>query len=397
MVGISLVCGVLLAFQVGKVAVALPILRANGSVGLAAASLLIASVGVAGAALGLPAGALAGRVGPGSLAAAGLFVAALGSVAATFAVDGLTLLSARGVEVIGIVAASVALPSLLVSAAAGRDRWLVSGAWGAHMPVGMALVILLAPIVLLDLGWQALWELNALLLALAGLLLLVMTRRRSDPASSATVPSVSDISSTLAAPGPRSLASVFLLYAFQWTTVIGFLPSLYVEHGLALERSAFLTATVVVANAAGNLVGGVLVRTELPRGSVVALSCVVMAISDMVIFANTLPFGATYLGALTFSAFGGLIPATLFAATPLLAPSPRHIPAANGLLLQGSWTGSAVGPVVVGAVASATGGWSASGWLLAPVALFAAMIALRTLDPVRAQKVPPTSQVRARD
>jgi CP family cyanate transporter-like MFS transporter len=64
-----------------------------------------------------------------------------------------------------------------------------------------------------------------------------------------------------------------------------------------------------------------------------------------------------YLGAVMFSALGGLIPGTLFGIAPLLAPDERAISTTVGWMLQGAALGQVVGPPAVAWLASATGTW----------------------------------------
>ena len=77
-----------------------------------------------------------------------------------------------------------------------------------------------------------------------------------------------------------------------------------------------------------------------------------------------------------------MIPACLFAATPLVAPSPSLVGATTGLMMQGSQLGQLVGPVAMAWIVTYQGSWN-----FAPVTLVAAavrgsglMFALRQIE-----------------
>ena len=65
-----------------------------------------------------------------------------------------------------------------------------------------------------------------------------------------------------------------------------------------------------------------------------------------------------YLGVLLFSAFGGLIPGTLFSLAVSLSPGSDTISTTVGWMQQWSSLGQFLGPPVVAMVAVWVGGWS---------------------------------------
>lgn len=363
--GVALIIGVgvLGAFQVGKASIALTSVRHDLDMGLLPGSWLLSMFGLVGATLGLAVGALGGSVGFRTTCIAGVLLAAAASGAGALAWDPAVLLVARFFEAIGALCVLVVGPSLLMVAIAQRDRFLAFAAWSAHMPLGQAIVILGGPVVIAASGWRALWALNAALLALGALLLARTVRAPAPPARTTTV--VRSMRAAWALPGPRLLAMTFVTYGFQWIAVIGFLPTLYLSRGISLGRAGALTAAVSAVNVLGNLAAGALARRGTPAWAVIAGASAVMGASAIGIFSDALPFGAAYALALTFSMVGGLLPGTVLVTLPRLVPTPDRLPAVNGIVMQGGQLGSAVGPLVIAGLVSATGGWAACGWALA--------------------------------
>lgn len=370
--------GVLGAFQVGKASIALTSVRHDLDMGLVPGSWLLSMFGLVGATLGLAVGALGGSVGFRTTCIAGVLLAAAASGAGALAWDPAMLLAARFFEAIGALCVLVVGPSLLMVVIAQRDRWLAFAAWGAHMPLGQAIMILGAPLLLAASGWRALWALNAALLVAGALLLARTVRAPARPGRATTVPEVArSMRAAWALPGPRLLAMTFVTYGFQWIAVIGFLPTLYLSRGISLGRAGVLTAAVSAVNVLGNLAAGALARRGTPAWAVIAGASAVMGASAVGIFSDDLPFWATYVLALTFSMIGGLLPGTVLVTLPRLVPAPDRLPAVNGIVMQGGQLGSAVGPLVIAGLVSATGGWTVCGWTLAALGAAGAVLGHR--------------------
>ncbi len=367
--------GVVAAFQIGKAPAALPALRAELGIALVAAGWVISIFNVLGLALGMAVGALAERLGHRRLALGGLALIALASLAGAGAPGVAILLASRALEGIGFIAVVVAVPTLIVRAAAPRDLKLALGYWSSYMPVGTAAMMLVAAGALDTLGWRGLWLLNA---ALAAAFALVLWRATEATPTPPATPGHfrADLRATLAAPGPPLLALAFATYTLQFLAVFGFLPTLLVDEGIGAGAAALLGAAAIAINAPGNLLGGWILHRGAKRWAVVAGASLAMAACAFAIYAPGLLLGWRYGACLALSLVGGMIPAAVLGAAPALAPSPRHIATTNGLVMQGSQLGQTIGPPAVAALAQATGGWSWSPAVLATAAALGIILAL---------------------
>lgn len=138
--------------------------------------------------------------------------------------------------------------------------------------------------------------------------------------------------------------------------MIGFLPSIYTQQGLGAGTAGALTAGVAAANVVGNVAAGRLLQRGVAAPVLLVVGFVTMALCAYGTFA-ALPLSpwARYAAVITFSAVGGLIPATLFATAVRVAPSERSVPVVVGWIMQWSALGQFVGPPMAA-------GWTQGDW-----------------------------------
>jgi MFS family permease len=375
-VGLAIGAGVVGAFQVGKAAMALPALRADLGIGLAAAGWVLAIFNLIGVAAGMAIGGLVGRWGDRRTVLAGLALLAAASLAGAAAPDIAILLATRFVEGMGFLMVIVAAPSLIMRLTRPDDLKLALGAWGAYMPAGQAIMVLAAPLLLVPFGWRGLWIANTILLVLFAILLARVTsglpRSPTRPASSLW----RDLRDTVTAPGPLLLAAIFGSYSMQYLAVMGFLPTVLIEHeGLGTAAAGALAALAMAMNGVGNVAAGLLLQRGVRRWQLIAAASLAMGAASLGIFAAELPVAVSYVLYLAFAGFGGMLPASVFNAVPSHAPSRHLVPTTNGLLVQGSNLGQVIGPPTVGALAAAIG-WHWAPLLIVPAALSAALLSL---------------------
>lgn len=378
-VGLAVAAGVLGAFQIGKVPVALGSLRVDLGLSLVAAGWVISLFNLAGVFGGAPMGAAVGRFGDRHMAAAGLLVFALAGALGGLALNPATILVSRLLEGLGFLMVQVAAPALIQRYAAPADQRLAFGVWGAYMGTGQAIVMLGAPALLAapDLlgmgGWRVLWFANvALLVAFAAILWLATRRPGVQPPVTRRVGLAGlwrDMRDTLLSPGPVAVAVCFGLYAGNYLIVVGFLPTILIEDlGLATGTAAAMTALAVLANACGNVAGGVLLQHGIARWKLLATAQLVMGVCGFGIFAEGLPLALRFALCVVFMGTGGILPASALGAATRLSPAPHLVPTTNGVIVQGAALGQVIGPPFAAAVAAATGGWTWSPVILAAFA-----------------------------
>lgn len=372
-------CGVVAAMHVGKLPPALPVLRQQLGVSLVEAGFLLSTVQLGSMLLGLALGLGADRFGLRRSLLGGLWLLVLASLAGTQATGAQGLLAARAAEGVGVLLVALSAPSLLRRIVPAHRQSLRLGLWGTYMPTGTGLALLLGPLAIATLGWAGWWAGLALLsaaMAVASTAVLqpdsqaesARTQSGSGPVSPTGSPTVSPSASTSASiftatlgrSGPWLLALSFGAYSAQWLTVIGFLPTVYAEAGVAPGTAGLLTAVAALANAGGNVAGGRALHQGTPARVLLMCGFAAMAGGAFVAFAlqDTVSFSMRFAAVLVFSGVGGLVPATLFALAGQVAADPRAMPVVVGLLTQGTGAGQFLGPPAAAWWAAGHGGWS---------------------------------------
>jgi MFS transporter, CP family, cyanate transporter len=382
-VGAAALCGVAGAMNVGKVPLALPLLRQELGLSLVQAGWVQSALNTVAVTLATAIGLQVGRLGALRLVLGGLLLGAAASLA-TLAHTGATwLLACRVLEGAGFVAVAVAGPALISAAAAERDRRFALGVWSGYLPAGVGLAMAGAPWLLPATGWRGLWVATAAgLLAAAALTWSQRRHYAPDPAlRAATAPSPGSATAALRQPLPWLLGLCFGAWTVQHFALIVWLPTFLIEQrGLATGPVVALSCVMVLANVPGNLLGGALLQRGVPRGLLLALAHSCTGLAAMGLFSDALPDAWRYALCVFLSFIGGLIPSSVMSSSVRLANGPQQIGTLQGLYMQCGQLGQFVGTPLIAAVVSASGQWSSARWVMvaaAGVGLGLAMTAWR--------------------
>jgi len=365
--------GIVTAIQVGKAAIATPLLQAELGLDLAAAGWLTGIFAVLGLVGGIPAGTLVARAGDRRILVLGLASVALGAITGATAPGYTVLLASRVLEGFGFLLVTVAGPAILNRVVRDGQRDIALALWSCFMPAGMALAMIVGP---LFGDWRTLWWASAGLAVAA-----IMAGWTMIPAAPARISvswrrTVSDAMHVLTIRGPVLLAVCFAFYSLIFFALFSFLPVLLMEQmEIAHGTAGLLGALTTGANIIGNLGAGCLLARGASRSSILFGAYLIMGLAGLGIFSQAFGHMPTFLLCLLFSSVGGMIPATLISSAPLLAPSAALASVAIGLVMQGSNLGQVIGPVAVGG-AIETFGWTAAAGIVAIAALIAAAVAV---------------------
>jgi MFS family permease len=368
---VVLAAGVSVALHVGKLPPAVPALRQALGISLVQAGFLLSMVQVAGMTLGLVLGLVTDALGLRRTMLIGLLMLASASglgAAVPAGPHALTLLMGlRLIEGIGFLLAVMPAPALMRALAPHGTEKLMFGLWGAYMPMGVALALLLGPECIGWLGWRGWWLLLSAFAACAALAVWLYLPAFPPHAAVSRGPGggtsflhawLAGLRQTLGARAPRALGLCFAVYSAQWMAVIGFLPAIYAEAGLAAGSMAVLTAGAAAVNIVGNVLGGHLLQRGLAPQRLLRWSFAAMALGALAAYAQ-IPVGPglRYLAVCAFSLGGGMVPATLFMLGVRLAPAPALVSTTVGLMQQTSSLGQFLAPPLVAWLANQTGGW----------------------------------------
>ncbi len=363
------VVGVTCALHVGKLPVAIPVLQASMGLTLVQAGFLLSLVQLAGMLLGLPVGLMADRFGARQLMLLGLIILSAGSAMGAMATNVPFLLATRVLEGVGFLLAVLPAPALLrqqVHDPAVLSRAL--GWWGAYMPLGTALALLIGVPLLSLVGWRWAWGGLGLVSLVAAFCLargvpVDASVRDQSSVSQALLPR---LVRTLTSSGPWLVALAFFVYSGQWMAVIGFLPTIYGQAGFSPGAAGVMSALAAGINMVGNIAAGRFLSLGAIPGVLLATGYTAMALGAWVAFAAVGFPVLQYGGVLLFSCLGGLIPGTLFGMAVGLAPDKHTVSTTVGWMQQFSALGQFLGPPLVAWVAVAMGGWQST-WVVTTI------------------------------
>jgi len=359
---VVILAGVVAALHVGKLPPAIPVLRDALGLTLVQAGFLLSLVQVAGMAVGVFFGVVADSLGSRRSMTLGLIVLAIVSALGGLIQGVAPLMLLRAAEGFGFLLVVLPAPGLVRSLVEPKRVSAMLGLWGAYMPFATALALLLGPLAIAVIGWRGWWGALAALSGAMAIWLRHAVAADAGPAAGASpLPSLARLRQTLGSPGPWLVAVAFAMYSGQWLAVIGFLPSIYVQSGIAGATVGVLTAVVAAVNMIGNIGSGRLLHRGVAPSRLLTIGFATMGLAAAATFAGSsnagLPPAWRYAAVLLFSSVGGLIPATLFALAVRLAPSEGTLATTLGWVQQWSALGQFAGPPLVAAVASAAGGW----------------------------------------
>jgi MFS family permease len=362
--------GVAMAFLIGKAPAALPVLRAELGLTLFEAGLVVSMFSLVAAVFGVLFGLVSDHFGQLRVALAALGIAVAGGIAGATSESAFALIASRALEGIGFFLASVSLPPLMMRLASERARHTVMGLWGAYVPAGAAMILLLGGAVIEAIGWRGLWiALSAAYVPFA----LALWRAAPSAPPAHHEPSQATIRRRLTAVtharGPLLLTATFGCYSSQYLAVTAFVPLVLVERaGWGVPAAAAAGALVMAANVTGNLAAGYLLDRGFARARLLQAAVLGMAAGSSLLLIKAAPVPLRIAGGVVFTSFGGLIPGALFAGIARHAPSPRHVSTVNGLMFQGVAVGQLAGPPATAFLIGLAGSWTAALLYVLPMA-----------------------------
>lgn len=380
--------GVCAALHVWKIPPALPDLQRELGFTLLQSGFLISVVQFGGMTLGLAAGLLAEKTGLRRCMLIGLFLLAFASACGALFDSVLALLAFRAVEGAGYLLVVMPAPGLIKRLVDGAYLSRLMGVWGTFFPVATVLALIGGSWLLSVSNWRMLWWLMAVLtVAMMWLVWRYIPRdtRSARPDMTRNVsapPWWGIVKTTLMSRNVWLVSLVFAAYSGQWTSIIGFLPSIYTQAGVSGTIAGLLTAVAAGANIIGNLSAGRLSHRGVEPLVLLASGFTGMALSALCAFGLDLPPMLQFVAVVAFSALGGLIPATLFLLAIRLAPSPQTTSTTIGWLTQCSALGQFAGPPLVAWAATLAGGWQWTWVVTGSCALAGILLATRIKMPV---------------
>ncbi|QQN40939.1 MFS transporter [Acinetobacter sp. CS-2] len=360
--------------HVGKLPPAVPVLQAELGISLVQAGFLLSLVQVAGMCMALVLGSYTAKIGLKRCVLLGLSLLAFASFTGGFVQEFPTLLALRVVEGFGFLLITLSGPAFIRQLVPLEQLQAKMGLWSAYMGGGMGIGLLCTPFLINSMGWQGVWICFGILsLALAAVIYRVIPAVQTHT----QLVAVFDlIKLTLKHPPAWILAAIFGVYAGQWLSLVGFLPSIYQQYQIPLAVAGALTAIVAIANAVGTFVCGLMLQRGLRPQTLVqtGFATLMVCALSFYLLREFLPFILQFILVLSFSLFGGLVAAVVFSQVLNFSAKPIAITTTIGLVLQFSATSQFLLPPLIASIVLATGGWFWVGILMASMSLIGMLL-----------------------
>ena len=372
---VAFLAGCVAAFQLGKTFAALALMIDELGLSLVQAGLILSLFSLIAAFAGAGFGLLSDRIGHLRMALTGLAVSAGGAFLGAIAPDIEVLLLSRLIEGLGFILAIVALPSLISRSASDRDRPLAMGLWGAFMPAGIGLSMIVTPVLIDWHGWRGLWnDTGFIILTWAAILALTF---RGAPSRAGIQLSTTEFIASVVRLGPLLVVAGFVCYSSLYQSLTAFLPTILVtDYSVPFAQAARFGALVVVGNIIGNVSAGWLIGRGFAPWKLLTVSFVAMGLCAVLVFASFSQPPIKIVAGFLFSAFGGMFPGTAFVLAARYSPSPSHMALMAGLMLQGAGIGQTIGPMMVSSVVEYSGRWDFANWVVVSMATIGLICAL---------------------
>lgn len=358
-VSVAVLGGIVAALYVGKVPPALSFIQTDMGFDLVQGGYVISIFNLLGMVTAMLIGTAVDQFDRRLLILLSFGLLSFGGLVGSFSDSLSVLLLSRVIEGSGFICIAVAMPAVVIASSSAKDRPLAISLWSIFTPTGMALALIFFPYLEGTLNWRGIWQMLSFLPVLVCVAVFFLFRDIPIPIKTTRNP-FELVLQTLSQKGLWLIALSFGGYVLQWVSLMVWLPT-FLRVDLSFEKgeAAFLTALIIAMNIPSNIMGGWLLRKGLNARVLIIIGSLFMAAMSVAIFVLPLDAYLQVLCCFLFSLIGGGIPACLFAYTPKYAPSPSHMSASSGMLMQGSSLGQFIGPPLLAYAVSLGGGnWS---------------------------------------
>lgn len=381
---VVVVAGVASAMHIWKLPGALDFIRQDLGMSLVDSGVLLGIVQVGSMLLGLVASLFSEVWGLRRTLVVGMILLAVGSLAGAFAAVTWFLMLTRIVEGVGFLMAGVVAPALIRRVAHPATANIAMGWWAGFQGMATFLAVLASTLLLTSVSWNTWWIIMAVITAATIPLILALVPADPDTGPPQVRAAVGRIRRTVVTRTPWISGIVFACYTLQWGAVIGFLPTIFREAGVGGLWPGIVTAVVGGMNAVGNILTGRLHQRGIPARPLLLIGLITMAVTTVITFApdwSGVPGGLAIqiVAVALFSGVGALIPATLTRIAVDVAPQDGSPAAVMGLMQQIYNAANLVGPIILAAIATASGGWRLSWTMTVAASLVGVVLTARFL------------------
>lgn len=329
----------------------LPDIRTDFGVSIATAGFIVGAYGLARLIVDLPAGFIADRVGHRRMSVFALGLLILASVVGLNAGSVTVLIASRAASGVAVAILATIILTALSATATATNRGKVMSLFHVANNVGIAIYPLVGGIVGALLGWRATFAVTAVLVALAGVVLLPVLQRidpRRETTSRTSSPSRRvlygrDRAIAIAATNVGVVANMINRHGFRNTILPLYAASALGLGGVSIASAiALMSATGLLVATPGGMLGD-----RVGRRRVITAGLAAIAVGDLV-FLFTGDY-VTFLLAAGLIGFGDFFSSSQTALLSEIVPPEQRTRVLSGYRFSAD-LGAFIGPVALAAV-----------------------------------------------
>jgi len=373
LVSIILACGAVNAINVAKLAPTVQTLQASFGLSLSEVGLLASLFSTLIVVSAMALASAVRMIGARRILLIALAVAASGSLISLISQNITGLFIGRMIEGACLVTVMLTAPAILSQHTHPVRRGVIMGVWGGFMPLGNAIALMIAPL-LLDIGsWQAVWEAGLVItLVVLGLAFWLIPE---DVAQTEKKLQLADFLGAVRNRIVGILGLVFAAHSLVYQALVQLMPVFNQSIvGLSLSRASYFTVIFCLLNFAGNILCGQLLQRSWRPARLVLLTgtCMTILLAFMVATSAMPVYFATSL--LLFGLVSGGIPPVCFYVISRQKTSPANIPILTAWMFQIQGVGMLLGPVYFTTLVERSESWIIGTMALIPFSLMMMML-----------------------
>ena len=377
---VVLACGTINAINIAKLSPLIDVIREEFSLSLSGVGLLASLFSLLFVLAGIILGASVKAIGAKKSLLIALFLALIGSCITVAFQTKESLFIGRVIEGVGLILVMLTGPSLVSQHTSLERRGLLMGLWSGFMPLGNALVLFGAPLILISNSWQMVWVVGIglnIITMMFGFKIIPNDRVKSDGKID-----LSAIRQAILRPSLMILGFLFAMHSIVYQALLQFMPS-FVQgiFGLPLFWASIVTVVFCLLSFSGNIVAGQLIQRGWTTFKIVicaGLSLFVLLLTMSLSGHNPFLFAAALMGVGLIS---GATPTVCFY---LLSREKtddiRNMPVFTAWLFQIQGCGMFIGPVAFAIVVEAQNSWIVGIGILATICLVKAGLSFLIKD-----------------
>ena len=366
-------CGALSGANIAKLAPTVESLATSFDMSLSQLGLLASIFTLVMVLAGVLIGSVVEGVGAKRTLVTALLVGCAGNFISLVGDTLLLLFIGRAIEGFSLIALTLTAPSILTRYTNPAHRGWVMGVWGGFMPMGNALAIITAALLIGVGGWQIVWKAGLAFSVLVTIIAVVLIPKDLEKYSLKF--DISSLALAIRLPLLGFIGLCFALHSLVYQTLIQFMPLMSQSlGGFTLAEGAFIAAFFCMINFIGNLLAGQLLQRGWRPALIVRLAFAAIAILLLALAGLSFSPPLFIFLLILIGFVSGGSPPVFFYLASRSSDNAQTLPVFIAWVFQIQGLGMLIGPALVSRAVDTSGSWIIGILCLVPACLLVVII-----------------------